>query len=123
MNKLLILALAWLLSACASATLPPTKQQGVSVSAFATLASFGTFEMQLAPAYTRLAVLRHNAARALDKGRIPVDAAQEIQAGADAVRAQLDRARYLDAGKAADAAAASLDDALRGLEQLERRLR
>lgn len=94
MRKILYGALmAFALTAC---TTPPTQPVASAASsgfvAFGTLAPFGSFEMQLAPAYTRLAVLRHNAARQLTQGRITVSAAKNIQAMADAARSSLDAA-------------------------------
>lgn len=92
MKKLFLLLPAIMaLAACAHESPIAGSASGGPV-AFATLASFGTFEMQLAPAYTRLAVLRHNAARALRDRRITVAAAVSIQSAADNARSLLDAA-------------------------------
>lgn len=95
MRKTLIAMIAAAaLSACAApAVTPVTASGGSSISGFATLANFGTWEMDLAPAYTRLAVVRHRAARELDAGRIGVATAIDIQASADKARALLDASR------------------------------
>ena len=128
MRNLMIAALALLAAACTSMPPQPQKPQPIAAHSasglvgFATLASFGTFEMESAPTYTRLAVLRHNAARALDKGRIPVAVAVAIQAGADEVRTKLTLATLLDAQKDSAGAKAKLDEAIRDIEQLERKL-
>lgn len=66
---------------------------GQRVTGFATLAEFGTWEMSLAPAYTRLAGLRYNAARRLDDGRISVDIARQVLTLSDDVRSLLDQSR------------------------------
>lgn len=89
------LAAALALSACASpVTVTQTKAAApASVSGFATLAVFGTWEMELAPAYTRLAAVRHRAARLLDQGRINVATAQAVQDYADRARRLLDLSR------------------------------
>lgn len=99
-NLFIALVLAVLVVGCAST---PNHAAGLqadesanATAAFGTLASFGTFEMELAPAYTRLAVLRHNAARALRKGAISVDVAKKIQRGADLARVYLDQAKLAD---------------------------
>lgn len=87
----LVVAIA-LLSGCATQPAPISgKAYGGSV-AFGTLASFGTFEMELAPAYTRLAVLRHNAAKFLGDRKITRSNAQQIQETADRARFLLDEA-------------------------------
>ena len=49
--------------------------------------------MELAPAYTRLAAVRHRAAKRLDGGRLSVEAAVAIQDLADRARAKLDASR------------------------------
>lgn len=60
---------------------------------FATAAEFGTWEMELAPAYTRLAAMRHNAARLLNARQIPVALAIAVQDKADKARTALDQSR------------------------------
>lgn len=94
MVRALILAAVLALSACATqpqATVRASAQG--SVSGFATAALWGTWEVELAPAYTRLAALRHRAARALEAGRITVGTAEAIQASADLARSFLDASR------------------------------
>lgn len=94
MRRALLIAAALALSACASQQVTPLQATSPSsVSGFATIAQWGTWEADLAPAYTRLAALRHRAARALDAGRINVDTAIAIQANADRARAALDDSR------------------------------
>jgi len=61
--------------------------------AIATLAPWGSFEHEAAPAYTRLAVTRRLAANRLDAGRIDVSLARRVQDAADAARTALDAAR------------------------------
>lgn len=92
MKKLFILLAAIMaLAACAHES-PIAGSASSGPVAFGTLASFGTFEMELAPAYTRLAVLRHNAARSLRDQRIAVATAVSIQSAADNARSLLDAA-------------------------------
>lgn len=118
MRALLIASLVALgLSACATNTLQPVPHK-TSFTGFATLASSGTFEFTAAPTWTRLAALRHNAAKALRAQAITVKAAQHIQARADLARTLLDDAMAADkAGDAARArdklrwAAAAIEDA------------
>lgn len=94
MRALLILIAAALLAACALAPVQPIQAaaQG-KVAGFGTLADFGSWEFELAPAYTRLAVLRHRAARQLDERRIALDVAVTVQDLADRARALLDLSR------------------------------
>lgn len=70
---------------------------GINTYAIGTLAPLGSFEWKAAPAYTRLAVLRHNAAVSLRAGRINVDDAETIQSRADHIRSLLDAAIKADA--------------------------
>lgn len=93
MSRILILAIALALSACA--TPPSSLEAGArsNVAGFATLAVWGEWESDLAPAYTRLAVVRHRAARLLTDGRIGVDTAIAVQKSADEARALLDQSR------------------------------
>lgn len=116
---LLALAAALALAACAAA--PPAGSVAGTAAGrmqmFGTLASFGTFEMELAPAYTRLAVLRHRAANRLNQGRIDVAAARQIQALADDARARLDAAHSATlAGQVPPSARAQLVEAQRLIE-------
>jgi hypothetical protein len=94
MKKIILLLAALLtLAGCVTPSSSPiAAHAGGGTTMFGTLAAFGTFEMQLAPAYTRLAVLRHNAAQDLRAGRISVPVAQSIQDTADAARKLLDAA-------------------------------
>lgn len=124
MRALIVMALCALIVGCGSL---PSGIQGRAAGGpvmFGTVASFGTFEMELAPAYTRLAVLRHNAARALREKRIDVYAAEAIQASADAARQRLDSAHNatLD-GKPNPAARQSLADAVEWIKAAEETLR
>lgn len=90
--KIMIIAVSMILAACSSTVPLEGNGHASQTVAFATLA-FGPFEMKLAPAYTRLAVLRHKATVALRSGAITVSVAKEIQAGADRIRANLDLAK------------------------------
>lgn len=93
MRRLLLIVVAVLgLGACAS-TPQATPMQGAGgarIVGFGTLADFGSWEFELAPTYTRLAVLRHRAARQLNDRRISLAAAVEVQDLADRARALLD---------------------------------
>lgn len=111
-NIILLLAALMALAGCTTSTTHMTGRASGGLQAFGTLASFGTFEMELAPAYTRLAVLRHNAARLLRDGRIDVGTAQTVQGTADQARNLLDaaHAETLD-GKARPAARENLNNA------------
>lgn len=97
MRILIAIAAALTLAACATpapappATLAPAPGRAAVVAA-ATL-SWGPFEDLLAPAYTRNAVVRQRAARALDAGRISVEQARQVLHHTDAARADLDAAR------------------------------
>lgn len=86
--RALILIAALALSACATPNpIQPAPVQGRTVG-IGTLA-FGAWEQETAPAYTRLAVLRHRATADLTSGRITKAQAQAIQATADRARDQL----------------------------------
>jgi hypothetical protein len=126
MLRLIIAVLLLSLMGCAAApekvtTLEPAQSYG-GVNAFATLASFGTFEMELAPQYTRLAVLRHNAANKLRKGQIDLETAQKIQMYGDVVRSRLQEAQALDAAKNTEKAHAMLYSTAEALDHLEEML-
>jgi len=102
--------LALLLAACSStpdraaAIIAAAQLEPIESYAVATLAPIGSFEWQAAPAYTKLAMMRHNAAKALRKGEISVEDAIEVQNAADAIRAVLDAAVNDDvAGRREDA--------------------
>jgi hypothetical protein len=101
---------------------PSTAVIGTGMKAFATLASSGTFEMELAPSYTRLAQIRYNATSLLEQYRITVDQAIEIQNSADEVRTVLDYARQLDANKNATGAKTASNKAKSLLNTLEAKL-
>jgi hypothetical protein len=96
MRFILMAAIAALmLTGCATSSLQgearPTRSGGMF--AVATLAPWGSFEHEAAPAYTRLAVARRLTANRLDAGRITVSQARRVQDAADAARAALDAAR------------------------------
>lgn len=92
-RSLLIVAAAVLVSSSALAANPLSAKaesdSGVFVAA--TLCTAGSFECQVAPSYTKLAVTRRNAAVALRKGAITVVQAQAVQDQADLVRSLLDK--------------------------------
>lgn len=93
MKTLLAVLITVALVGCASQSVPLSgKADATGPYAAATLASVGTCEMDVAADYTALAMSRTRAARNLDKGRITVDQAKQIQALADRARADLDAA-------------------------------
>lgn len=92
--RILLIAFVMALSACSAAPAIPIQASGQNaVTGFATAALWGTWEADLAPAYTRLAALRHRAARQLTDGRIDVATAIAIQQTADQARTLLDQSR------------------------------
>lgn len=94
MIRAIIFAAALALSACSTAPAVPLQASGQgNIAGFATIAVWGEWESDLAPAYTRLAVILHRAARALDSRRIDVDTAIAIQQAADQARRLLDASR------------------------------
>lgn len=124
MTRLFIaFTLAMLMIGCAStqehAARLQAQESSTAMVAFGTLATFGTFEMELAPAYTRLAVLRHNAAAALRKGKISVEVAKKIQRGANLARVSLDQAKLADANMQPNVAHIALAEGLTQIETTE----
>jgi hypothetical protein len=109
------------LTACSTAPTPAPLAASArgSISGFATLATFGTWEMQLAPAYTRLASIRHRAAAKLDARQITAATALAVQAQADQARAALDRSRRTDAGEPTPDQRAALAEALRFIDETQ----
>ena len=94
MRALLIMIVAAFMAACAQAPSSPVQSNATAqVVGFGTLADFGTWEMDLAPAYTRLAVLRHRAVKLLTGQKISVGTAIAVQDAADRARALLDTSR------------------------------
>lgn len=89
MNFLIGFALALAVALGAQAAPPPSASDVFAVATFSTP---GTFEVKVAPAITRLALQRHNAATALRKGRISASTAKTLQATADQARAHLEAA-------------------------------
>lgn len=114
----ILLALVAALTLAACAAQPPLSGAAPGrAQMVGTLASFGTFEMELAPAYTRLAVLRHRAAGRLTAGRIDVATARQVQAQADDARARLDAAHSATlAGQVPASARDNLAEARRLIE-------
>jgi hypothetical protein len=91
------LVVGLILTACGTTQTPSLEAPARhTIVGFATLASVDSHEWRAAPTFTRLAQLRHNAARALAKGAISVDAAKHIQARADLARKLLDEAATAD---------------------------
>lgn len=117
-----------LIGGCASMSKPTVaplevEHAGAAIVGFGTLASFGTFEMDLAPVYTRNAVARHNAARALRNKQITADEAREILSWTDDARFLLDKAHAASIdGKETPDAREYLNQALGIVESTERRL-
>lgn len=94
MRYMIPLLAALALSACAGMT--PAQIAGstqAGLYAAATIARVGTVDEQLAPAYTRNALVRQRAARALETGRIDVGTARTVLGYTDAARRALDAAR------------------------------
>lgn len=122
-SKLLLVVGALALASAAFATpAPVTATATASVVGFATAAPWGTWQAELAPAYTRLAALRHRAARALEARRIPVAVAIEIQAKADVARARLDASRRGEVVDPTPIQRQALAEAIRQIEQAEQLL-
>ena len=97
MLRALLIAMVFALAACSSVPPVPLKAVGQSsFSGFATLALWGEWESELAPAYTRLAAVRHRAARQLDAGKVDVATAISVQQSADRARVLLDDSRRGD---------------------------
>lgn len=94
MKLLLTLCLAGLLAACAQK--PPPQLSGAAETdvgfAVATLAPLGSYEMKLAPGYTRIAVIAHQLDKALKAGSITKDQAQSAHDAAQHVKMLLDQA-------------------------------
>lgn len=124
MKKLFILLTTLLvLSGCAAPSTPIAAQSSGGTAVFGTLAAFGTFEMALAPAYTRLAVLRHKAAGALRDKRIGTQQAVDVQDMADTARRYLDEAHRLTLdGKPNDEAKRMLRDAVWWIDEAHKHM-
>lgn len=109
-SRLILAALLLSLAACQTAPAPGVQPlAGAAMpqpmpQLFGTLAPVGSLEWHAAPFYTRNAALRSRAATMLDKKRIAVADAVQIQAHADRVRAMLDA--LLAANPAIDSMAA-----------------
>lgn len=113
-----LVLLASAVSGCATAT-PVTTIHATAVSksqGAATIAMWGSWEWELAPAYTRLAMLRRSAAAQLSDGRISLAAAKGIQAAADRARWQLDSSRRGNAAEPAPSQRTAYAEALRTIE-------
>lgn len=95
LSLLMAATIAMALAACVAA---PANTGAVksSFTGFATLSSVGTFEYEAAPTWTRMAQVRHNAARALTGKEITADIARRIQARADLARSLLNEAMAAD---------------------------
>lgn len=72
---------------------------GMGYFAVGTLAPLGSFEWKIAPSYTRLATVRHNAARALKQHRLTFAEAVDVLDATDRARAALDAAVVADSKK------------------------
>lgn len=115
---LFVLALA--LSACASQPELTARATGSGqITGFATAAMWGTWEAELAPAYTRIAALRYRAARAFQAGRITRDTAIAVQAGGDRANALLDASRRGNRAEPTAQQRADLAAALGEIDQIE----
>lgn len=110
-------------TACTTVAPPPLAATGTaSPAGFATLALWGEWESDLAPAYTRLAVLRHRAARMLDARRIDVAVAIAVQAEADRARNLLDDSRRGNSKTPSPRQRQQLADAIAAIAAAETRL-
>lgn len=76
-----------------------TDAEGTGIFAVGTLAPLGSFEWKIAPSYTRLATVRHNAARALKQHRLTFADAVDVLDATDRARAALDAAVVADSKK------------------------
>ena len=122
-NLLILLAALIALAGCVTQSAPISGQASGGPVMFGTLAAFGTFEMELAPAYTRLAVLRHKAAGALRDKRISTKKAVDVQDMADTARRYLDGAHRLTLdGKPNDEAKRILRDAVWWIDEAEKHM-
>lgn len=122
-SKLLLVAVALALASAAFATPSPvTATATASVVGFATAAPWGTWQAELAPAYTRLAALRHRAARALEARSISVSVAIEIQARSDLARSFLDVSRHGEVVKPTPDQRQALAEAIQQIKQAEQLL-
>lgn len=93
MKTLALVLITFALAGCASQPVPLSGTADASGPyAAATLASVGTCEIDVAADYTALAMARTRATRNLNKGRISVAQAKQIQALADRARADLEAA-------------------------------
>ncbi len=107
MIRLAALAVVFgLLGACASQQekLPqPLQAEALSgeLGSFAagTLAPLGSFEWQISPSYTQIAVTGHNAARALREKRVAFDTALRVHTTLERAKRLLDDAVAADAKK------------------------
>ena len=80
-KTILALAIAALLGGCATSQpfTPVAATSRGTVTGFATIAQWGTWEMELAPAYTRVAALAHRAAAELDSGRLNAAVGERVR--------------------------------------------
>lgn len=114
MTRALLIALAFAMAACTAVPQTPIKAAGQgNITGIATLALWGGWESELAPAYTRLAAVRHRAARLLNADKIDVDTAIAVQQTADQARVLLDQSRRGQAKTPTDQQRAQLANAQR----------
>lgn len=93
-KTLIVLAACIAMSACAVPAITPIEgRSSASAAGVATAALWGTWEMNLAPAYTRHAVLLHRATRLADARKITRANAIDIQLLTDRAKALLDFSR------------------------------
>jgi hypothetical protein len=78
----------------------------------ATLASFGSFEFEAAPAFTRLASFRHRSAALARSGDIGVATLEQAISDGDRARVLLDKALAADRAHNSPQAHQFLDDAI-----------
>jgi hypothetical protein len=96
MRRLLLIVVAVLgLGACASTpqATPMQGASGASIVGFGTLADFGSWEFELAPAYTEVEVINHKAKSLLAKHAIDASTAEQIRDLTRSARLLLDKSR------------------------------
>lgn len=122
MNKSLLVAalVAVSLTACATSQPAPIAATARgSVTGVATAALFGTYEMEVAPIYTRMVVLRSRTARQAEAHRISDDTAIEIMVLTDMARRQIDTARRGSQSEPTLLQRAALAEAIRLLDRVD----
>jgi len=125
MRFILMSLMALALGACTTNPLQgearPARSGGVF--AVATVAPWGTFEHEAAPAYTRLAVALRVTSNRLTTGRITASQARTVLSTAEATKAVLDAARARADRGDREGARVDLADALVQVDAVEQLVR